>query len=126
METAEERKIHAKKGSDVAAKKRSEKAKPFIDGVAAAYVFLRYGKPKEAGHDYLLACGWIPEFDFKIGCEHSAAINTLAEVTGRTPKRIRQIIKKARLDKGSHLVVDAKTGAKKSEQPSLFDSLNEP
>ena len=126
METAEERKIHAKKGSDAAAKRCTEKAKPLADGVAAAYGFLRYGKPKKAGQEFLLTNGWVAEFDFKIGCEHSVAINTLAAITGRTTKRIRQIIKESRADKGSHLIGCAEKQAKKWVQPSLLDFLIEP
>lgn len=124
METAEERIKHAKKGSDVAAKNRSEKAKPFIDGVVAAYSYLRFGKHKKAGEIFLLANEWVPEFDFKVGYEHAAAINLLAAITGKTKTRMRQIVSERCLNKESHLAQDAEKQTKKAVQLSLLDFSN--
>lgn len=126
METAEERKIHAKIGSDAAAKKRSEKAKPFIDGVVAAYGYLRFGKPKIAGEAFLLVNEWVPEFNFKIGFEHAEAINLLAAITGKTKTRIRQIIRERWPNQESHLVKAPEKQVEKWGQPSLLDFDIEP
>lgn len=47
------RKQRAKKASEKAAKLLTARAKPFIDGVVAAYGFLRIGKPVKAGRQFL-------------------------------------------------------------------------
>lgn len=123
MESAEDRKKHAKKASDASGKKRTQKGRPFAVGVVAAYLFLRFGKPKKSGHRFLMECDWCPEFDFEIGCDHTAAINTLAILTGKTKSHVRQTIRKHWNGKESHLIQAIAEQAKKPVQLNLLKTL---
>ena len=123
MLDAEGRKHRAKKASDVAAKRRTNKAKPFIAGVVAAYGFIRFGKPKPAGLRFLVEQEWEPDFDFQIGCDHTAAINLLSAATGKTKTYIRQIIKKRLPSKENHLTAPTENQENGAKQLKLSDLL---